>query len=184
MSKIPHPEALVKRKIPNPTGRTRPRSTDRRNALIEHLAATGESIGEIAKRVGLKNKTISAILKQPESIARVEEINKQIRAQIVSEAAQIGQRFDDEAPQAFGTLKRLNRGETDDIDNPVPHAVSLQAATQILDRAPSVPSRKGDDGDKHLHIHLPQKQFDNAQQALKDVGLLPEGGDDGDTSGS
>ena len=147
----------------------------RRNTLIEYLAAAGRPLKEIAEHVGVKTPTVSKLLKQPESIARVEEINKQIRAQIVSEAAQIGQRFDDEAPQAFGTLKRLNRGETDDIDNPVPHAVSLQAATQILDRAPSVPSRKGDDGDKHLHIHLPQKQFDNAQQALKDVGLLPEG---------
>jgi hypothetical protein len=149
----------------------------RRNTLIEYLAAAGKPLKEIAEHVGLKSHTVSTILKQPESIARVEEINKQIRDQIVSEAAQIGQKFDEEAPHAFGTLKRLNRGETDDIDNPVPHAVSLQAATQILDRAPSVPSRKGEDGDRHLHIHLPQKQFDNAQQALEDVGLLPRGED-------
>ena len=165
--KIAHSREFVKNKM-------KKTARDRRNALIEHMAATGIPIAAISREFNLSPKAITSILKKPESIARVEEINKQIRDQIVSEAAQIGQRFDEEAPQAFGTLKRLNRGETDDIDNPVPHAVSLQAATQILDRAPSVPSRKGDDGDKHLHIHLPRKQYENAQQALEDVGLLPE----------
>lgn len=149
------------------------RALAHRNALIEHLAAKGATIGQIAAEVGLSTTTVSKLLKTPESVARVEDINKQIRSQIIQEAATIGDKFDEEALEAFGCLKRLNRGETDDIDNPVPHAVRLQAATQILDRAPSVPSRKGDgDGSKHLHIHLPEKQFQNAQQALLDVGVV------------
>lgn len=151
----------------------KPKSLRHRYDLVEHLAAVGLHMTEISARVGLAVTTIRKHLKTPESIARVEEINKRIREQIISEAAGISEKFDQEAPQAFETLKRLNRGKTDDIENPVPHAVSLQAATQILDRAPSVPSRKGDEGGKHLHIHLPQKQFDNAQEALRDIGIVP-----------
>jgi len=149
------------------------RAIAHRNSLIEHLAAKGLMLTQISELVGLSTKTISTLLKTPESIVRVEDINAQIRAQLVSEAANIGDKFDQEAPEAFECLKRLNRGETDDVGNPVPHAVRLQASTQILDRAPSVPVKKSDgDSAKHLHIHLPEKQFQNAQQALLDVGVV------------
>jgi hypothetical protein len=151
---------------------TQSRAIAHRNSLIEHMAAKGVPLAQIAYEVGLKNATISNLLRSPESIARVEDINSQIRAQMISEAATIGEQFDEEAPHAFKSLKTLNRGETEDVEYPVPHAVRLQAATQILDRAPSVPSRKGEGGDaRHLHIHLPEKQFQNAQQALIDIGV-------------
>ena len=143
--------------------------------MIEHLAARGRSVTQIAQEVGLSTATVSRLLKTPESIVRVEDIFAQIRSQIISEAAGVGERFDQMAPSAVECLKRLNDGETDDVANPVPHAVRLNAATQILDRAPSVPLRKAEGGDsRHLHIHLPEKQFANAQQALLDVGITVE----------
>jgi len=157
------------------------RAITHRNSLIEHLAAKGLMLTQISEVVGLSTNTISTLLKTPESIARVEDINAQIRAQMIGEAAGIGDKFDQEAPEAFECLKRLNRGETDDVGNPVPHAVRLQASTQILDRAPSVPAKKAEgESSKHLHIHLPEKQFQNAQQALLDVGVVidVEGGKD------
>lgn len=141
--------------------------------MIESLAARGMQIKEIAREVGLTASTVSKLLRTPESIVRVEDIYAQIRSQIISEAAGVGERFDQMAPAAVESLKKLNAGETDDVANPVPHAVRLNAATQILDRAPSVPLKKGEDGTgKHLHIHLPEKQFMNAQQALLDVGIV------------
>lgn len=153
-----------------------------RNSLIEHLAAKGVVFTQISETVGVSTRIISALLKTPESIARVEDIHAQIRAQLISGAANIGDKFDQEAPEAFECLKRLNRGETDDVGNPVPHAVRLQASTQILDRAPSVPRKKAEgEQSRHLHIHLPEKQFQNAQQALLDVGVVIdlEGSEDG-----
>ena len=152
------------------------RAIAHRNSMIEHLAARGRTVTQIAEEVGLTSVTVSKLLKTPESIVRVEDIFSQIRSQIISEAAGVGERFDQMAPSAVECLKRLNEGETDDIANPVPHAVRLNAATQILDRAPSVPLRKGEEGStgKHLHIHLPEKQFANAQQALADVGIVVE----------
>ena len=147
-----------------------------RNSLIEHMAAKGVDLATIAKEVGLKSETVSKLLRTPESVARVEAINEEIRSLIVTEAANLGQEFDRAAPGAFETMVRLNNGVTEDIMNPVPHAVRLNAATQILDRAPSAPTRTGErgEGDQHLHIHLPEKQFKNAQQALIDIGVAPE----------
>lgn len=147
----------------------------RRNSLIEHLAATGLNSREIAEKVGLSDTTVRRYLGTPEVAARIEAIMQQITQQIIYHSAKIGEFFDGHVPTAAERLVKLTKGETEDLENPVPHSVRLQAATQILDRAPSAPSRKGEHGDqKHLHIHLPEKQFMNAQQALIDVGEFVE----------
>ena len=153
------------------------RAIAHRNSIIEHMAARGMLIGQIAHEVGLTPTTVSKLLKTPESIVRVEDIYAQIRSHMITEAAGVGERFDRMAPEAAECVRRLIVGESDDVANPVPHAVSLGAAKEALDRAPSVPMKKGEEGARSLHIHLPEKSFANAQQALADVGITvePEG---------
>ena len=148
------------------------RAIAHRNSLIEHMAAAGVPVVEIAQRVGLKPRTVSFLLKEPESVVRVESIHAEIRSKITSDAAALGNAFDEWAPEVAGRLLTLARGETNDVNNPVPHTVSLNAVKEILDRAPSAPHKKQEgEGSKQLHIHLPGRQFENAQQALKDVGM-------------
>ena len=55
--------------------------------MIEHLAARGRSVTQIAQEVGLSTATVSRLLKTPESIVRVEDIFAQIRSQIISECS-------------------------------------------------------------------------------------------------
>jgi hypothetical protein len=150
------------------------KARERRESMIDYLAASGLALSDIATRVGITLVALKKYLRTPDSILRVEEINRRIREQIISEASRIGEMLDSEVPQAFKTLRRLNRGITDDIANPVPHAVSLAAAKEIIGMAPGTKSLRTDpnDGSKHLHIHLPEKQFANAQQALADVGVV------------
>jgi len=148
---------------------------ERRNGLIEHLAAMGMPLGEIASQMRLSVASVSRILRDPASVVRVEAINRRIRDRIVSNAADLGLTLDAEAHRAVETLRDLNLGLSDDMNNPVPHAVRLQAAVQILDRAPHAPARHAEkDSEKHLHIHLPVRQFENAQQAIADVGIKLE----------
>jgi len=142
-----------------------------RDDLVEHLAARGFTLTQIAEKVGVKKGTVKKILKQPESIARVEQIHQELMALSMRDAASVGEYFDALSVEAAERLKGLIRMETDDVANPVPHAVSLNAAREVLDRAPSVPRKKEDDSSKHLHIHLPERAFENAQQALTDVGI-------------
>jgi lambda repressor-like predicted transcriptional regulator len=165
---------MLPSKLPSKPKKALSKAIKYRNDLIEHLAAKGVPLQKISEQVGLTTTTLTKLLKQPESIARVEEVHRQMLSRVVSEAAGLGERFDAAAPDAADRLFQLSRGETDDISNPVPHAVSLQAVTQILDRAPSAPSKKGDNVDaRQLHIHLPERQFANAQQALIDIGVAP-----------
>lgn len=165
MSTVSHSRGLVK---------VKKSSLDRhkqRQKIMETLFAAGVSLEEVARSVKLSVPTVKKRLSTPEALIRIEEINKQICDRAVSEAANLAEAFDVEASEAFKTLQRLNRGLTDDIANPVPHAVSLQAAAQILDRAPRAPRKLGESGGRHLHLHLPEKHFEAAQQALLDIGM-------------
>lgn len=143
-----------------------------RDRLIECLAAMGASVGQISEKLGISKRTVASKLRTPESVLRVESLNRQVLDHFISGAASLGELFDMEAREAFNTLRELNRGLTADVANPVPHAVRLQAASQIMDRAPSAPGRKGEGGTKVLNIVLPESSYRNAQKALEDVGLL------------
>jgi hypothetical protein len=145
--------------------------TKHRNDQIELLAAAGETVDAIGRKFGISSITVRRHLNKPGAILRVEEHKKEIKQRIMHEAAALGEKFDEEAPHAFNTLRALNRGETHDVDNPVPHSTRLAAAREVLDRSPSSPRPAAkEEGDRVLVINLPEKTVGNMQQALKDVG--------------
>lgn len=138
-----------------------------RQLLAVCLDASGYSPEEISQQTGYAINRISTFRHHNEAyIAKREELLRQIEARTVDRAVDLALQFDEIAPEAFETVRELNRDAEMET-------VRLNAAKEILDRAPSAPkSRKfvGGEGSGGVVIQLGAAQIDGIKATFEDIG--------------
>jgi hypothetical protein len=103
-----------------------------RDKQIALLAATGQyKQADIAAKLGCHVNTVARSLKLPDVQALIEEMSQEVQTKTV---VSLVERFNIAADEAFEVITGLMRGAQSE-------RVQLQAAEQVLDRAPSAPKR-------------------------------------------
>lgn len=147
-----------------------------KHKMIALLMARGHHTQKaIADEMGVSDQWISLLKRRPEFMEQVREYQIEIKDNILERALRVEELFNEESEYAFRTLKALHRAVDSEghPDGSVPAAVRRGAARDILDystEAPNPAKRKEEkEGDRHLHIHLPQRTMDCFKEALEDV---------------
>jgi len=137
-----------------------------RQIFVALLDATGLKSEEIALQTGYSVDTISRLRQNPLYVLRRDEFRRQIEQGIIERAIDLGRKFDLEAHKAFETLRQLCKSADSD-------AVRLNAAKDILDRAPNAPKARKiteSPGQVGLILQIGAPVVEGMKEALSDVG--------------
>lgn len=142
-------------------------SLNTKHKVAALLEARGElNKNEIAEVVGLSPTRLSTIRNSvPEYKLLVQQYTKELAERTLDRAAELLARFNDEAPEAFGTLCALHIKADRD-------SVRLGAAREILDRATIAPAKRdvSGGGEGGVVIQLGAQRMGMIIGALEDVG--------------
>lgn len=135
-----------------------------RNLLVALLDATGRTTDQIAAKTGYTREVIYNIRSSPLYKVEVAEIRKRIEDEAISGVVELPRKFDEEAPEAFNTIKHLHKKAESE-------PVRLNAAKDILDRAPNAPKIRQyiEGGGGNVTLQIGVKQMEAINEALDDV---------------